>query len=141
MRTGDTASFKFIINLLSTISEAMSNKYLALKLIVKLSELYFAGIVSLPSPEDELFTKSCIFSFSRVTFTPSFLSIETVITLSIQLIKSSTLTSKILLLLLGTTFSYSGNFPSITLEMILEFPILNWILFSPVNNSTFSLLF
>ena len=60
MRTGDTASLRFIIKFSSPISEAISKRYLALKLIVKLSELNSAFKVSFPSPEDELATNNCI---------------------------------------------------------------------------------
>ena len=51
-------------------------------------ELKLAFITSLPSPEFALFTESWIFSLLIASFTPSFLSKETLVTLSIELIKS-----------------------------------------------------
>ena len=64
-------------------------KEFELKLILRLSELKFALITSLPSPELALFTENCIFSLLIINLTPSFLSIETLVTLSIDFINSS----------------------------------------------------
>ena len=49
---------RFIFKFLSSTSEAISIKYLELKLIFKFSELKSAFIFSLPSPELALFTES-----------------------------------------------------------------------------------
>ena len=56
--------------------------------MLKLSELKLALIISLPSPELALLTESCILSLLMINFTPSFLSIETLVTLSTELIRS-----------------------------------------------------
>ena len=58
IKTGETASFKFIIKFLSSTSEAISIKYFELKLILRFSELNLALIFSFPSPELALFTES-----------------------------------------------------------------------------------
>ena len=57
IRTGDTESFKFNFKVLSSTSEAISIRYLELKLILRFSELNLAVIFSLPSPEFALFTE------------------------------------------------------------------------------------
>ena len=88
IKTGETESFKFIFRLLSSTSDTISIKYLELKLILRLSELKFALIISFPSPELTLLTESWMFSFLMVNFTPSFLSKETLATLSMEFIKS-----------------------------------------------------
>ena len=67
-------------------------------------ELKFALIISLPSPEFALFTESWIFSLLITNFTPSFPSNETLVTLSIEFIKSLEDTIKDFSLLEGTTF-------------------------------------
>ena len=54
MRTGETESFKFILRFLSSTSDAISIKYLELKLIFRFSELKLALIFSFPSPDLEL---------------------------------------------------------------------------------------
>ena len=104
MRTGETASLKFIFKFLSSTSEAISIKYFELKLIFKLSALNLALIFSLPSPEFALLTESWTFSLFIKSFTPSFLSIETLATLSIELIKSLDETMSVFSLFVGTTF-------------------------------------
>ena len=52
-------SFKLILIFLSFISDAISKRYLELKLIIRSDEAYFALIISLPSPEFVLFTDNC----------------------------------------------------------------------------------
>ena len=98
-------SFNFILKFLSSISDAISIKYFELKLMLRFSELKFALITSFPSPELALFTESWIFSLFIANFTPSFLSNETLITLSIELINSLEGTVNDFSLDVGTTFT------------------------------------
>ena len=104
MSTGEVESFNFILKFLSSTSEAISIKYLELKLITNSSASQVALSVSLPSPEFVLITDNFILSLLISNFTPSFLSSETVATLSIDSIKSLVSTFKFLLLSIGTTF-------------------------------------
>ena len=89
---------------MSSISDAISIKYFELKLILRLSELKFALITSLPSPELALFTENRIFSLLISSLTPSFLSSDTLATLSIESIKSLEGTISDFSLFFGTTF-------------------------------------
>ena len=79
-------------------------KIFKLKLIFKFSALNSAFIFSLPSPELALLTDNWILSFVIFNFTPSFLSSETLVTLSIELINSFEETVSTFSLLDGTTF-------------------------------------
>ena len=82
----------------------MSIKYFELKLILRLSELNSALIFSFPSPELALLTEKCILSLFIANLTPSFLSIETLVTLSIDFINSSEGTINVFLFSTGTTY-------------------------------------
>ena len=104
IRTGETESFKFILKFLSSTSDAISIKYFELKLIFKFSEVNSAFIFSFPSPELALLTDSWTWSLFTTNLTPSFLSSETLATLSIELIKSFEDTINVLSLDVGTTF-------------------------------------
>ena len=73
---------------MSSTSDAISIRYFELKLIFKFSELKFALIFSFPSPELALLTESWTLSLFMANFTPSLRSNETLVTLSIEFIKS-----------------------------------------------------
>ena len=102
--TGETESFKFIFNFWSSTSEAISIKYFELKLILRFSELKSALIFSFPSPEFALLTESWILSLLMTNLTPSFLSKDTEITLSIELMNSFLSTMRFFLFSFGITF-------------------------------------
>ena len=104
INTGEVESFKFIFKFVSSTSEAISIRYFALKLILSVSELKLALIFSFPSPEFALLTESWTFSLFITNFTPSFLSNETLVTLSVELINSFELTLRVFSLSTGTTF-------------------------------------
>ena len=87
---------RLIFKFLSSTSEAISIKYFELKLIFKFSELKLALIFSFPSPELALFTERCTLSLFISNLTPSFLSSETLATLSIEFIKSFEDTTRVL---------------------------------------------
>ena len=83
IRAGDPLSLKKISILSPSNCDAMSIKYLELKLISK-SCSNFTFKLSFPSPLFVLLTDKSKISYDKLNFTPSFLSNETEATLSTE---------------------------------------------------------
>ena len=104
IKAGDPVSFKNISIFSPPNWEAISSKYLELKLISK-SWSNFTFKLSLPSPLLALLTDKFNISFVKLNLTPSFLSSETEATLSTESKNSCKLTSNFFWLFFGITWT------------------------------------